>query len=160
MIAISRWIKGDPWLLILQTRSLSLSSGRHGAALSQEHATYCVAQSEYGEKVTFIGVTAEDEATVTEFMEIWLVKVTRPGVNILTYRIALDDERKTNERFMDAAGQGGIPCAFIVGKSGNVEWIGHPVEIDGPLKQIVGRQLGFSARKKICVGIQSPGEGT
>ena len=49
---------------------------------------------------------------------------------VLTYTIALDEDRQTNAAYMQAAGQNGIPCAFIVGKSGKVEWIGHPAYID------------------------------
>jgi tetratricopeptide (TPR) repeat protein len=38
---------------------------------------------------------------------------------------------------MEAAGQGGIPTAFIVGKTGQIEWIGHPMQMDKPLEEIV-----------------------
>jgi tetratricopeptide (TPR) repeat protein len=38
---------------------------------------------------------------------------------------------------MQAAGQNGIPCAFIVGKDGKIEWIGHPMSMDEPLKEVV-----------------------
>jgi tetratricopeptide (TPR) repeat protein len=105
-------------------------------------------QAEYDDKVTFVGVTAEDDATVKEFMGNLAGQGDKTWNDVLTYRIALDDERKTNALFMDAAGQGGIPCAFIVGKTGNIEWIGHPVEIDGPLKQIVDGSWDSALAKK------------
>jgi tetratricopeptide (TPR) repeat protein len=38
---------------------------------------------------------------------------------------------------MKAAGQNGIPCAFVVGKDGFIEWIGHPMSIDRPLANII-----------------------
>ena len=38
---------------------------------------------------------------------------------------------------MEAAAQNGIPTSFIVGKTGLVEWIGHPMNLDKPLEQIV-----------------------
>ena len=38
---------------------------------------------------------------------------------------------------MEASGQRGIPTSFIVGKSGQIEWIGHPMDMDGPLELIV-----------------------
>lgn len=93
-------------------------------------------QEEYGEKVQFIGVTDEDMETVKEFME-------QPGSasqkwsDIIKYAIALDDKGKTSDAYMRASGQNGIPTAFIVGRSGRVEWIGHPMGMDDPLKQIV-----------------------
>lgn len=149
IIAISKWIKGEPVAAYAPDKVFvvefwatwcgpCLKSMPHIASL----------QSEYGDKVAFIGVTAEDDATVTEFMGNLAGQGDKTWSDVLTYRIALDDERKTNERFMDAAGQGGIPCAFIVGKSGNVEWIGHPAEIDEPLKQIVDGSWDSALAKK------------
>jgi tetratricopeptide (TPR) repeat protein len=38
---------------------------------------------------------------------------------------------------MEAASQNGIPTAFIVGKEGHIEWIGHPMEIDEPIAAVV-----------------------
>ena len=38
---------------------------------------------------------------------------------------------------MVASGQNGIPCSFIVGKSGYIEWIGHPMGIDDALASVV-----------------------
>ncbi|MFO0875454.1 MAG: hypothetical protein U0575_16000 [Phycisphaerales bacterium] len=41
---------------------------------------------------------------------------------------------------MEAALQRGIPTAFIVGKDGTVQWIGHPMGIDEPLEKVVRDQ--------------------
>ena len=93
-------------------------------------------QREYGDKVRFIGVTREDEDVVTKF----LGSVAPGGKTwdeVIDYRLALDDGNWTNNAYMRAANQNGIPCAFIVGQDGIVEWIGHPGSIDQPLKQIV-----------------------
>jgi pentatricopeptide repeat protein len=93
-------------------------------------------QREYGDKVRFIGVTKEDEDVVTKF----LGSVAPGGKTwdeVIDYRLALDDGSWTNNAYMRAANQNGIPCAFIVGRDGIVEWIGHPGSIDQPLKQIV-----------------------
>jgi tetratricopeptide (TPR) repeat protein len=38
---------------------------------------------------------------------------------------------------MEAAGQNGIPCAFIVGKDQKIEWIGHPMSMDKALTEVV-----------------------
>ena len=38
---------------------------------------------------------------------------------------------------MKAAAQQGIPTAFIVGKDSRIEWIGHPMDIDDVLAQVV-----------------------
>jgi thiol-disulfide isomerase/thioredoxin len=52
----------------------------------------------------------------------------------MTYRVALDDKNgndkgKMAETWMEAAGQNGIPTAFLVDKKGFIAWIGHPMQI-------------------------------
>ena len=95
-------------------------------------------QEEYGDKVRFIGVTDEDEETVTGFLDgpseddessTWR--------DVIKYRLAIDDSNLTSQSYMRAAKQSGIPTAFIVGADGILEWIGHPMGIDDPLAQIV-----------------------
>ena len=136
-ISIAKWIKGDPIegftsdkVFVVEFWATwcgpCLAGMPHIASL----------QTEYGDKVKFIGVSAEEEEVVTEFMG----QESRDGKlwsEVLTYTIALDNNRQTNAAYMEAAGQNGIPCAFVVGKSGNVEWIGHPAAIDDVLKQVV-----------------------
>lgn len=52
----------------------------------------------------------------------------------MTYRVALDDKQgsekgKMAETWMEAAGQNGIPTAFLIDKQGVIAWIGHPMEL-------------------------------
>lgn len=52
----------------------------------------------------------------------------------MTYRVALDDKSdggkgKMAETWMEAAGQNGIPSAFLVDKTGTIAWIGHPMTL-------------------------------
>ncbi|MEN9284088.1 MAG: Sporulation thiol-disulfide oxidoreductase [Verrucomicrobiota bacterium] len=49
----------------------------------------------------------------------------------MSYRVALDDKSEVEKGYMavnwmQAAGQNGIPSAFVVGKDGKIAWIGHP----------------------------------
>jgi len=136
-ISIGEWIKGDA----------VESFAKDQVYVVEFWATWCgpclanmphlaSLQTEYGDKVTFIGVTAEDNEVVSEFMT-QDSRGGKPWSEVLTYTIALDKDRETNAAYMEAAGQNGIPCAFVVGKTGKVEWIGHPAAIDEPLKQVV-----------------------
>ncbi len=50
----------------------------------------------------------------------------------MTYRVALDNKQgsekgKMAETWMEAAGQNGIPTAFLIDTKGNIAWIGHPM---------------------------------
>lgn len=52
----------------------------------------------------------------------------------LTYNVAYDGPgTKMAESYMKAAGQNGIPCAFLVDREGKIAWIGHPMMLDLPL---------------------------
>jgi thiol-disulfide isomerase/thioredoxin len=52
----------------------------------------------------------------------------------MTYRVALDDKSSNKagqmaKTWMQAAGQDGIPTAFLVDTKGKIAWIGHPMEL-------------------------------
>jgi len=52
----------------------------------------------------------------------------------MTYPVALDNLRDSpkgtmKDTWLTAAGQKGIPCAFLVGKDGRIAWIGNPSEL-------------------------------
>jgi thiol-disulfide isomerase/thioredoxin len=53
------------------------------------------------------------------------------------YCLTADPDSSVHKDFFEAAGQTGIPCCFIVGKTGLIEWIGHPMKMDEPLEQVV-----------------------
>ena len=53
----------------------------------------------------------------------------------MTYRVALDDKSDEKDGFMainwmKAAGQNGIPTAFIINRQGKIAWIGHPMSLE------------------------------
>src|ERR1051326_2398059 len=76
-------------------------------------------------KLVVIGqdCSENDEAGVEKF-------VKKMG-DKMTYRVALDDKEATmNKTWMEAAGQGGIPTAFLIDTKGSVAWIGHPLQLE------------------------------
>lgn len=84
---------------------------------------------DYGVQV--VGVSDEPLPTVVN----WLLK---EGNNERTgYTLTTDPDESVKNAYFRAAGRRGIPCAFIVGKDGHVEWIGHPMRIDEPLEAVV-----------------------
>ncbi len=136
-LAIAQWVKGD-----------EVTSFEPGKIYVVEFwATWCgpcrqsmphlsELQERFGKDVTFVGVSDEEPATVTAFFEKDFDE-NRTWSDIVTYRIALDDQRKTTQRFFEAAGQEGIPTAFVVGRDGHIEWIGHPMGLEADLETIV-----------------------
>ena len=64
------------------------------------------------------------------------------------YCLTTDPDRSVSKDYMEAAAQNGIPTAFIVGKKGMIEWIGHPMEIDEPIEKVLTDKwdrAGFAA---------------
>lgn len=58
----------------------------------------------------------------------------------MKYRVAQDDAAGTmSKTWMRAAGQRGIPAAFLIGKDGKIAWIGHPMGLEEPLKAALGQ---------------------
>lgn len=57
----------------------------------------------------------------------------------MDYNVAVDGSPAfMADNWMKAAKQNGIPTAFIVDKDSKIAWIGHPMEMEAPLEQIVG----------------------
>jgi thiol-disulfide isomerase/thioredoxin len=99
-------------------------------------------QDQFGDRgFQVISVSDEDLETVEEFLD----KPVR-GEDEMTYReltsnycLTADPDRSVHDDYMRAPGQNEIPTAFLVGKTGLIEWIGHPM--DG-LDKVVGQVLG------------------
>lgn len=115
-------------------------------------------QREYGDDVQIISISDEDMKTVDKFL-----KRTVRGEEELTYReltsaycLTTDPDESVMNDYFRASGQSGIPCAFIVGKSGHVEWIGHPMAMDKPLKEVVNDEWD---REKFAVAFKKEQEG-
>ena len=65
----------------------------------------------------------------------------------MQYTIAIDNESYMADHWMKPAGQNGIPAAFLVGKTGEIEWIGHPSSLDGVLNQYLAGTWDRAAAK-------------
>lgn len=96
---------------------------------------------DYG--VTVIGISDEPLGKVQDFLakDEWKSK--------MRYTVATDPDRSTYQAYMTAAGQSGIPTAFVVGKTGAVEWIGHPqAGLDEVVEQVVKDKWDSAAYKE------------
>ena len=94
----------------------------------------------YDGKVVVVGVSDEKVDVVRKFLDTdeWKQKAR--------YNLCTDPDRSTHRQYMEAAGQNGIPTAFVV-KGGTVQWIGHPMGMDEPLEKIVAGEWDATAYK-------------
>ncbi|MCK4872797.1 MAG: TlpA family protein disulfide reductase [Phycisphaerales bacterium] len=139
-IDIAHWVTGEPVKELESGRVYIIEfwSTRCGPCLrSMPHISEV--QQHYGDKVTVISVSDEDLATVTGF----LAKDHPDGglwADIIKYRLTTDPDQSVKNDYFRAAGQRGIPTAFIVGKDTRIEWIGHPMRMEEPLEAVVTDQ--------------------
>ena len=86
--------------------------------------------------LTVISVSDEDPAKIEAFLDREHGETT---FRELTghYHLATDPDGSMRQGYMRAADQNGIPTAFIVGKDGLIEWIGHPMRIDEPVARVL-----------------------
>ena len=117
-------------------------------------------QEKYADKgVQIVSISDEPKATVEKFLDRKLPGVEEPeegeseegedaeesaepttyGELTGAYSLTTDPDESTYKDYMEAAFQNGIPCCFIVGKTGEVEWIGHPMLMkrDGILDDVL-----------------------
>ncbi len=90
-------------------------------------------QAQFKGKATIIGFSAQDPNNSAEKVAAF-VKKRGPK---LGYTFAFAEDRDTYNNWMKAAGRNGIPCCFVVGKDGNLAYIGHPMYLDVVLPKVV-----------------------
>lgn len=96
----------------------------------------------YKGQIEFIGVSSYERgkpvAEIGKFVE-------EMG-DSMDYHVVTDTDDWMAKNWMTPAKQNGIPTAFLV-KDGVVQWIGHPMQLDGPLDQLVTGTLDVEAQK-------------
>lgn len=100
-------------------------------------------QKQYKDKgVRIVSISDEDLETVTKFLEKKVPNTEEQTYGQLTsaYSLTTDPDQSVFNDYMVAAGQNGIPTAFVVGKTGLVEWIGHPMSMDDVIEEVVADQ--------------------
>lgn len=107
-----------------------VASMPHLASLQQQYAD---------SGVQLISVSREPLETVQQFLKRPVRGQEDQTYGELTsvYSLTTDPDASVHEDYMTAANQSGIPTAFIVGKTGLIEWVGHPAAMDGPLAAVV-----------------------
>lgn len=93
-------------------------------------------QQRHGDAITIVSVSDESPDVIEKFLERESGDTTFKEITA-HYRLATDPDGSVKQDYMRAAGQQGIPTAFIVGKTGLIEWIGHPMRMDAPVAGVL-----------------------
>lgn len=131
-LTVSKWVKGEPVTGFEKGRVYVVefwATWCGPCKTSIPHLTEVAKKFEKdGVKIIGVSVWERDQSKVAPFVEQMGEK--------MNYHVAMDDvpeggkgnDGKMAKGWMTAAGQNGIPSAFIVGKQGTIEWIGHPMD--------------------------------
>ena len=132
---VEKWVKGSPVPAFEKGKTYVVefwATWCGPCIASMPHLS--ALQRQYKDKgVTFIGVTTKDPRNDLAAVEA-MVKKKGDGMD---YTVAWDEAQKTYAAYMAAAGQDGIPCAFLVDGAGKIAYIGHPMFLDLPVEQVV-----------------------
>lgn len=136
-IRVTNWVKGD---------ALDLRDAKDKNVVVVEFwATWCgpciasmphitEVQKHLADKgVRVIGVSKEDPNNSLEKVETFV----KENGEKMGYTVAFDKYGDTFDSYMKAANRNGIPCTFIIDRNGKVAWIGHPMNMDEPLADVV-----------------------
>jgi thiol-disulfide isomerase/thioredoxin len=99
-------------------------------------------QKTYADRgLQIISISSEPLAVVKDFLKREIADETgkKSRVSEITnaYCLTTDPDGSSEVDYMLAAKQDGIPCAFVVGKDAKVEWIGHPMEMEGIIESVL-----------------------
>jgi thiol-disulfide isomerase/thioredoxin len=147
----SKWLKGTPvesfkgdQLYVLEFWATWCSPCKK----AMPHLTKL--QKEYEGKVTIIGVDVWEKVKEGQPYESSLPMVAKyvesNSANMGYSVIADNNEEHMGNKWMRAAGQGGIPATFII-KEGKIIWIGNPALLDSTLPKIFDGSYNMAAYK-------------
>jgi len=136
-IDVEHWVNGDAvqrlepgCLYVIDFFTTANPACRQTMTLLSER------QDIYGDEVTFISISNEPPEVVTAFLD----ADDEDGAtrrDRVSYRLATDPDQSIWTRYFGSADEPTIPRAFIVGRTGLIEWIGNPLAIDQALPSIV-----------------------
>jgi thiol-disulfide isomerase/thioredoxin len=118
-LAVGTWVKGEPVAALQKGTVYVVECWATWCGPCRATIPHLTELQKKHKEAVFIGVAVNDETgKVKEFVKTMGDK--------MDYRVGTDDKNKTSKNWLDAAGQDGIPCAFVVDKAGKLAWVGHP----------------------------------
>jgi thiol-disulfide isomerase/thioredoxin len=131
-LQVGKWIQGEP--------VKEIEKGK--AYIVEFWATWCGPCKVSIPHLNELHEKFKDKGLIVIGQDVWernedeVPKFVKQMGEKMTYRVALDlksdpkDKGAMAATWMEAAGQNGIPAAFVIDKKQTIVWIGHPMELD------------------------------
>lgn len=87
-------------------------------------------QDKYGDYATFIGISTDTDFDAAAAF------LSGMGTTLPIY-FAMDDDSKSWESWATAAGRTTIPTTFIINEENKIAWVGHPMQMEKPLRDVL-----------------------
>lgn len=140
---VKAWYKGEPIKTLAKDKTYVVEFWATWCGPCRESIPHLTELAKKNPNVDFIGISIwEDDngSNVKQFIHEMGPK--------MDYHIGYSGNTEGMAKsWMAAAGQNGIPTAFVV-KNGLINWIGHPMEMEAPLKSILAGNFDSNAYKK------------
>lgn len=137
-LKVMKWVKGTPVKGFQQGKLYVVefwATWCGPCRVSIPHISTLAAK--YKGQITFSGIDLWEQ-TKGAARQASVAKFVKEQGTKMAYNVGMDDDGGTMAKtWMAAAGQNGIPTAFVIGKNGRIQWIGHPMELDTVLDPIV-----------------------
>ncbi len=127
-LSVEKWVKGDP-----------ITGFEKGKVYIVEYwATWCgpciasmphlseIQKANKSKGLTVIGMASADSRDELAKVE----EMVKAKGETMAYTVAWDKEGATHTAYMKASRQRGIPTSFVVDQKGEIAWIGHPMQLD------------------------------
>jgi thiol-disulfide isomerase/thioredoxin len=142
-LKVEKWIKGDPISTLEKGHVYIIEFGAVGCGPCRASIPHLSELTKkYSGKATFISVYIWENARDTTNLDKAYIKRVEKFIKSMgekiEFHVAVDDPNQTMAyTWMRAAGEGGIPTAFIVDKTGTIVWIGHPMNLDRNVEEVI-----------------------
>jgi thiol-disulfide isomerase/thioredoxin len=138
-IRIGKWVKGTPVEKFEKDKIYIVEFWATWCGPCKESIPHLTEIAEkYKDIVSVIGVSVAEMNTAE--VEPFVKKMG----DKMNYIVAVDQQKNATSRtgymsqhWLEAAEQYTIPSSFIIGKTGHIEWIGQPGEMDKVLEKVI-----------------------
>jgi len=146
-LSIAKWVKGNPVKEFVKGKVYVLEfwgTWCGPCIKSMPHLTKL--QKKYKDKgLIVIGAASSGQRDSLQTVE----RMVAAKGEVIGYSVAWDKGQETNNAYMRASGQRGIPSSFVVNQDGRVAYIGHPMGMDAVLDEIISGKHDLKAAEAL-----------